>query len=116
LKEAVMREGIVQEFLSSPEGSELYRELNEEEGLAPDKVEAAVEATVEGTIWQAGETGLDSPEGGPLSDALRELPSENGGALTAKVTEYVADHGFPRGVAEKVVQLALPKLLQMAHH
>lgn len=112
-----MREGIVQEFLSSPEGSSLFRELNEKEGLAPDKVEAAVQATVEGTVWQAGETGMDISESnsGPLSDALRELPSENGGALTGKVTEYVEEHGFPRGVAEKVVQLALPKLLELAH-
>lgn len=112
-----MREGIVQEFLSSPEGSELYRELNEKEGLAPDKVEAALQATVEGTIWQTAETGLDVSrlEEDPLSDALRELPSENGGALTGRVTDYVTEHGFPRGVAEKVVQLALPKLLALAH-
>jgi hypothetical protein len=104
--------GIVQQFINS--SPDVFQELNEQEGLSPAKVEAALEATLEGAVQEGSDVVGGEPDDS-LETALREFSSENGEAFTGRVTQYVAEHGFPEGVAEKVVNLALPKLLELAH-
>jgi hypothetical protein len=125
----MMIDGFVKEFMSSSQGSNVLSQLDQE-GLSPDKAQEAVQATAEGAMQHGGSAGLDlsgllsGSEGGfgGIAGALGGMtggakgPAASSGALsklTGPVTEFVAQKGFPRGVAEKVVSVVLPKLLEM---
>ena len=64
---------------------------------------------------------LNVPEGnlGSITGALGGMmgqSSAGGGAvskLAGPVTEFVKNKGFPEGVAQKVVSVVLPKLLEL---
>lgn len=121
-----MLEGIVKQLMSSSQGSDILSQLKQE-GLSPDKAQEAVQATAEGAEKHGGAAGFDlgglmnGSQGnlGSVAGALGGMTgagSSGAGAvskLTEPVTQFVKEKGFPEGVAQKVVSVVLPKLLEL---
>ncbi len=121
-----MIEGLIKQFMSSSQGSSAMSELSKE-GLAPDKAQEAVQATAEGALKHGGAAGIDlsnllggDSKLGAVAGALGGMgkgASLTGGTvskLTGPVTRFLEERGFPHGVAEKVVNVVLPRLMEMA--
>ena len=122
-----MIEGLIKQFMGSSQGSSVMSELSKE-GLSPDKAQEAVQATAEGALKHGGAAGIDlsnllGGSGGVMGSVAGALGGMGKGAsltggtvakLTGPVTQFLEDKGFPHGVAQKVVNVVLPRLMEMA--
>lgn len=121
---------LVGQFLGSPAGSDVLGQLKSK-GLDGPAAQAAVTATAEGAMQQlglhgggttvvtgllGGAGGLGALTGGLLSGGAAPAASGVGtvGAMAAPVAHFVAQKtGLSPSVATMVVNLALPRLMQL---
>lgn len=127
-----MIEALVGQFLQSGAGNDVINQLKSH-GLAAPQAQAAVQATAEGAAQQLGGAGgglgdmaaglLGGAGGGGLGGLAAGLMGSGGAAasgagniaaLAGPIAQFVAQKtGLSPAIAATVVNVALPKLLEM---
>lgn len=102
-----MLENIVSQFMQSGAGKDVLSQLKQR-GLDGAQAQSAVSATAEGAMQQVSRGGV----GGMLGGLLGGAPAAGG--IAAQVTQFVSQKtGLSPAIAQSVVGVALPKLLEL---
>jgi hypothetical protein len=103
-----MIEQIVGQFFQSGAGQDVLRQV-QEHGLDEPQARSALSATVEGALQQTKKDGGMESQASGLSTGAQDAS-----AIAARVAQFVATKtGLAPELAQKVVSVALPKVLEL---